>query len=329
MKAKQIKQSIFVILMIAVLMVGTSVVGVGAATQKTYLDSMFYTEETNAIEYGVCNLTKFDGGFSNNVAHADCKNALKISMENTKNWNYDLIYQENSDRAMYKVTYQLNNNFDEFFAGLISHPHSSDFVNVKVYTDETSVYDINLTSSSDYQNICINVKNTNKLTFLLQLPFSKNYGTCELIIDNAYLTSEGTAPEPTEKPTQIPTQKPTVAPTNPIVNPTVAPTTAKPAVTPTKDVEDTTTATNATVTSEETTTKVYPTASTNPTSKISTTDTATKDSANKGTAAISNNKGNSDNGTIQTGAISIAVILFVVLASLATGGFIWYRRKIK
>lgn len=101
---------------------------------------------------------------------------------------------------------------------------------------------------------------------------------------------------------------------------------------PTETIQESTekpTSETTTTSTVEPTTKVYPTASTNPTSKISTTDTATKDSANKGTAAISNNKGNSDNGTIQTGAISIAVILFVVLASLATGGFVWYRRKIK
>ena len=107
---------------------------------------------------------------------------------------------------------------------------------------------------------------------------------------------------------------------------TVAPTTKNPVVTPTKNVEDTT----ETSSSEETTSsKINPTASTNATSKISTSDTATKDSANKGIANISNNKGNSDNSTIQTGAVSIAVVLFVILASLATGGFVWYRRKIK
>lgn len=62
---------------------------------------------------------------------------------------------------------------------------------------------------------------------------------------------------------------------------------------------------------------INPTASTDITSKISTKDTATSDSVNN------------DNGTIQTGAISIAVIIFLILASLATGGFVWYRRKIK
>lgn len=62
---------------------------------------------------------------------------------------------------------------------------------------------------------------------------------------------------------------------------------------------------------------INPTASTDITSKISTSDTATKDCINN------------DNGTIQTGAISIAVIIFLILASLATGGFVWYRRKIK
>lgn len=322
MKAKQIKRSILAILMIAVLMVGTSVVSVGAATQKTYLDSLSYTEETNAVKYGVCNLTKFDGGFTNTVAHADCKNALRIDMNTDESY-----YQENSDRAMYKVTYNLNKCYEEFYAGLISSPYSADFVNVKVYTDEICVYDNNLTGSSDYQNICVNVKNYSELTFVMSFPFPRwQLENCQVIIDNAYLTSEGTTPEPT---TKVPdtTQKTTQAPTKPVENPTtVAPTTKNPVVTPTKNVEDTT----ETSSSEETTSsKINPTASTNATSKISTSDTATKDGANKGIANISNNKGNSDNSTIQTGAVSIAVVLFVILASLATGGFVWYRRKIK
>lgn len=60
---------------------------------------------------------------------------------------------------------------------------------------------------------------------------------------------------------------------------------------------------------------VNPTSSTDPTSKVSTNDTATSDSINN------------DNGIIQTGAISIAIIIFILLASLATGGFVWYKRK--
>lgn len=320
MKAKQVKMSIFAVLLIAILMVGTSVVSVGAATQKTYLDSMSYTEETNAVKYGVCNLTKFDGGFTNNVAHADCKNALRIDMNTDKSY-----YQDNSDRALYKVTYNLNKSYEKFYAGLISSPYSADFVNVKVYTDEICVYDNNLTGSSDYQDICVNVKNYSELTFVMSFPFPRwQLENCQVIIDNAYLTSEGTTPEPT---TKVPdtTQKPTQVPTKPIENPTtVAPTTKNPVVAPTKNVEDTT----ETASSEKaTSSNIKPTASPNATSKVSTSDTATKDNANKGISSI--NKGNSDNGTIQTGAVSIAVVLFVILASLATGGFVWYRRKIK
>ena len=314
MKAKQIKRSLFAILLIAVLMVVTSVVSVGAATQKTYLDSMLYTEETNAVEYGVCNLTKFDGGFNNGVTHADCKNALRVSMETSKYHNWDPNYQENSDRAMYKVTYNLKNNYDNFYAGLISSTGNAQFVNVKIYTDEICVYDNNLTSLSDYQNISVNVKNSNELTFVMVLPYSFGYSTCQLVIDNAYLTSEGTTPEPTTEEPE-PTQKPTLAPTTPVVKPTIAPTTNS-TLNPTKDVEDTTTDTKATTSTEETTSSnIKPTASQNAKSRVSTSDTATNDSINN------------DNGTIQTGAISIAVIIFLLLSSLAIGGFALYRKK--
>ncbi len=314
MKAKQIKRSIFAILLIVILMVITSVVGVGAATQKTYLDSMLYTEETNAVKYGVCNLTKFDNGFNNNVTHADCKNALKVSMETHKYDNRDPNYQENSDRAMYKVTYNLKNNYDSFYAGLISATGNADFINVKIYTDEICVYDNNLTSSSDYQNISVDVKNSNELTFVMVLPYSSWYSTCELIIDNAYLTSDGTTPEPTTEEPES-TQKPTLAPTTPVVKPTVAPTTNSTS-NPTKDVEDTTIDTKATTSTEKTTSSnIKPTASQNANSRVSTSDTATNDSINN------------DNGTIQTGAISIAVIIFLLLASLAIGGTAVYKKK--
>ena len=315
MKAKQIKRSIFAILLIVILMVITSVVGVGAATQKTYLDSMLYTEETNAVKYGVCNLTKFDDEFNNGVTRADCKNALRVSMLTQKAHNRsDLYYQENSDRAMYKVTYNLKNNYDSFYAGLISDTGYADFINVKIYTDEICVYDNNLTSSSDYQNISVDVKNSNELTFVMALPYSYLYSTCNLIIDNAYLTSDGTTPEPTTEKSES-TQKPTLAPTTPVVKPTVAPTTNSTS-NPTKDVEETTIATKATTSTEKTTSSdIKATASQNANSRVSTSDTATNVSINN------------DNGTIQTGAISIAVIIFLLLASLAIGGTAVYKKK--
>ncbi len=61
--------------------------------------------------------------------------------------------------------------------------------------------------------------------------------------------------------------------------------------------------------------EINPTNSTDVTSKISTKDTATSDSINN------------DNGSIQTGTVSIAIIIFILLASLATGGCVWYKRK--
>ncbi len=82
------------------------------------------------------------------------------------------------------------------------------------------------------------------------------------------------------------------------------------------EVENTTSA-DTTVAPTTTKSNIKPTSSTNATSLTSTADTATSDSVNN------------DNGTIQTGVISISVIVVLLLASLATGGFAWYRRKIK
>ncbi len=82
------------------------------------------------------------------------------------------------------------------------------------------------------------------------------------------------------------------------------------------EVEGTTSA-DTTVVPTTTKSNIKPTSSTNATSLTSTADTATSDSVNN------------DNGTIQTGVISISVIVALLLASLATGGFAWYRRKIK
>lgn len=91
------------------------------------------------------------------------------------------------------------------------------------------------------------------------------------------------------------------------------------------EVEETTT---VETTTEQTSTNpvnnsvTNPTSSTDitsqvPTSYISTNDTATKDSIN------------TDNGIIQTGAISITVIIFLFLASFVISVFAWYRRKTK
>ena len=81
MKAKQIKRSILAILMIAVLMVGTSVVSVGAATQKTYLNTMGYSSFNTD-----CKLN-FSAPYDGKDRHGNqCTNANQFNIES--NWEY-------------------------------------------------------------------------------------------------------------------------------------------------------------------------------------------------------------------------------------------------
>lgn len=323
MKAKQIKRSILAILMIAVFMVGTSVVSVGAATQKTYLNTMGYSSFNTD-----CKLN-FSAPYDGKDRHGNqCTNANQFNIES--NWEYYSNPDEVHDRGYvsYTITYDLNKKYNNFIFSLTVNEIAAGSVELSILGDNSLIYGNGVSKGTNQTPVSINVKDVDIITFELTAPTTKPgyVSSNSIILNDAYFTSEGATPEPT---TKVPdtTQKPTQAPTKPVENPTtVAPTTKNPVVTPTKNVEDTT----ETSSSEETTSsKINPTASTNATSKISTSDTATKDGANKGIANISNNKGNSDNSTIQTGAVSIAVVLFVILASLATGGFVWYRRKIK
>lgn len=325
MKAKQIKMGIFAVLLIAILMVGTSIVSVGAATQKTYLDTMGYSEfKTDSPT------NNFTSYYGEDVHNNPCQRAVKFCIDTNETHYNDEI--KATGETSYYVTYNLDKKYNEFVATLTAGEfYTQKAIDIKIYGDNNLLYGMGVTEKTKEIPINISVKNIKELKIVVHGSLVKwygNIGDCygNVILNNAYFTSEGTTPEPT---TKVPdtTQKTTQAPTKPVENPTtVAPTTKNPVVTPTKNVEDTT----ETSSSEETTSsKINPTASTNATSKISTSDTATKDGANKGIANISNNKGNSDNSTIQTGAVSIAVVLFVILASLATGGFVWYRRKIK
>lgn len=323
MKAKQIKRSILAILMIAVFMVGTSVVSVGAATQKTYLNTMGYSSFNTD-----CKLN-FSAPYDGKDRHGNqCTNANQFNIES--NWEYYSNPDEVHDRGYvsYTITYDLNKKYNNFIFSLTVNEIAAGSVELSILGDNSLIYGNGVSKGTNQTPVSINVKDVDIITFELTAPTTKPgyVSSNSIILNDAYFTSEGATPEPT---TKVPdtTQKTTQAPTKPVENPTtVAPTTKNPVVTPTKNVEDTT----ETASSEKaTSSNIKPTASQNATSKISTSDTATKDGANKGIANISNNKGNSDNSTIQTGAVSIAVILFVILASLATGGFVWYRRKIK
>lgn len=320
MKAKQIKVSIFAVLLIAILMVGTSVVSVGAATQKTYLNTMGYSSFNTDCERNAAS-PYYGEDYHDN----ECTNAYQfyIHSDRYEYPNPDELYH--IGYVSYTVTFNLNKRYDDFNFSLTAGKIGVGSVKLSILGDGNYLYGSGVTEDTNQIPVSINVKDVNVITFELKSPISGAY-MCEnyVILNNAYFTSEGATPEPT---TKVPdtTQKPTQAPMKPVENPTtVAPATKNPVVTPTKNVEDTT----ETASSEKaTSSNIKPTASQNATSKVSTSDTATKDSANKGIASI--NKGNSDNGTIQTGAVSIAVVLFVILASLATGGFVWYRRKIK
>ena len=316
MKAKQIKMSIFAFLLIAILMVGTSVVSVGAATQKTYLNTMGYSSFNTD-----CKLN-FSAPYDGKDRYGNqCTNANQFNIES--NWEYYSNSDEVHDRGYvsYTITYDLNKKYSNFIFSLTVNEIAAGSVQLSILGDNSLIYGNGVSKGTNQTPVSINVKDVDIITFELTAPTTKPgyVSSNSIILNDAYFTSEGATPEPT---TKVPdtTQKPTQAPT------TVAPATKNPVVTPTKNVEDTT----ETASSEKaTSSNIKPTASQNATSKVSTSDTATKDGANKGIANISNNKGNSDNGTIQTGAVSIAVVLFLIIASISTGGFVWFRRKIK
>ena len=74
-------------------------------------------------------------------------------------------------------------------------------------------------------------------------------------------------------------------------------------------------------TSIETETTIAPT---KPTEKETFNPTIPSDFTSK---ASTNDSINNDNGTIQTGTLSIAVIIFLLLSSLAIGGTAVYKKK--
>lgn len=323
MKAKQIKQSIFAILMIAVLMVGTSAVSAGAATQKTYLDTMGYSEFYNP-DSPENNFSPYGG----EDRHGNkCTRAVKFYITGYCN---DLSEEViNRGFTSYKVTYLLDGKFDLFMTELMANNNYEQQLNIGInfYGDGKLLYGTTVTENTIPLPLSVDVKNINmftiELTSVIGYPGS-NTQRGAVILNNAYFTSEGTTPEPTTtvEPTTKPEPTTTVEPTTkPEPATTVAPTTSKPVVIPT--TAPASTATKATSSTEKATTKVKPTASTNATSKVSSPDTAGK------TGTGLNDNVRNDNGTIKTGDVSIAVIVLLLISSLAAGGFAFYRRKIK
>lgn len=319
MKAKQIKQSILAILMIAVLMVGTSTVSAGAATQKTYLDDMLYSE---IISYSDENtFSSFAGAdYFNN----SCERAMLFHIKYAWDSYPDEI--RNAEKSSYSIKYELNGNYNNFICGLTHKDNYMHNTVIEIYGDQSLLFSLGMEDETPYKDIDIPVKGIEEITLKFSYPIGSYVLSSDgyIIFDNAYFTSEGTTPEPTTtvEPTKKPEPTTTVEPTTkPEPATTVAPTTSKPVVIPT--TAPASTATKATSSTEKTTTKVKPTASTNATSKVSSPDTSGKTSIGL--------KGNirNDNGTIKTGDVSIAVIVLLLISSLAAGGFAFYRRKIK
>ncbi len=322
MKAKQIKQSIFAILMIAVLMVGTSAVSAGAATQKTYLDTMGYSSFNSTCPKNNC------GPYHGEDIHGNqCDNAYEFFIRSFYGDYSNAEEVKNMGYVSYTVSFLLNKKYNDFNFNLTSGQHiSSDGVKITIFGDNIHLYGNGVSESTNQVPASVDVSNVDILTFEISVETESFTGNNSnwIILNDAYFTSEGTTPEPTTtvEPTTKPEPTTTVEPTTkPEPATTVAPTTSKPVVIPT--TAPASTATKATSSTEKTTTKVKPTASTNATSKVSSPDTAGK------TGTGLNDNVRNDNGTIKTGDVSIAVIVLLLISSLAAGGFAFYRRKIK
>lgn len=316
MKIKTIKRGIVPVLLVALLLVCTSIISVGAATNKTYLDTMGYSSFDN----GGC---AENGGapFSGKDKHENqCINAYQFYI-NSNYYSY-----ANSDEvdergyASYTMNFKLDKKFDSFNFSLTSGERiGADIVDIAVLGDGNHLYGTGVTENTNQIPVSFSVENVDVLTFKLTAPSNSSiYKNNYIILNNAYFTSNGSTPVPTERPTQPTTEKPTQAPTKPVVNPTSAPATE---VTTAADTKATTATDSTKATSSVKPIDVNP--QTTPTSKVSTADTAKPNTSN-----TTGTKGSTTgNGFVKTGDIPFIVLIALAVIGAGTGVVFFIRKK--
>lgn len=320
MKIKTIKRGIVPVLLVALLLVCTSVIGASAATQKTYLDTMGYS----AFDNGGC-ADNNGAPFQGEDKHKNkCTNAYRFFIQSRGEFYVNSDEVQNRGYVSYTMDFKLNKKYNSFNFSLTSGAEIEvGTVDVAILGDGTHLYGTGVTENTNLVPVSFSVKNVDVLTFKITAPVDDWVRNNSIILNEAYFTSNDSAPDPTERPsqapTQAPTQKPTQTPTKPVVNPTVVPSTESTTET------DTTKATTAT---DSTKTTVSPkpidvNPQTTPTSKIATADTVKPNTANT-TGAKGSTTGN---GFIKTGDIPFIVLVALAVIGAGTGITLFIRKK--
>lgn len=316
MKIKKIRQAMVPMLLVALLLVCSSIIGVSAATEKTYLDTMGYSEFVNPD----CPKNNFSP-FSGEDRHDNkCTRGVKFYITGNRGDVSTEVYERGV--TSYYVCYAINNKYESFLTDLrgASNYDNSMEVGIKFFGDEKLLYGTTVTEDTYSLPLELDVKgvNTFKIEIISTTGAAVNSNQGAVITNNAYFTSNGSTPVPTERPTQPTTEKPTQAPTKPVVNPTSAPATE---VTTAADTKATTATDSTKATSSVKPIDVNP--QTTPTSKVSTADTAKPNTSN-----TTGTKGSTTgNGFVKTGDIPFIVLIALAVIGAGTGVVFFIRKK--
>ncbi|MEE0060944.1 MAG: PT domain-containing protein [Acutalibacteraceae bacterium] len=322
MKFKKITQKALPVIFSIVLAVGTSIAGAGAIEDKTYLKDMDYpTIETNLNSENSYNYsyTEYDNHFytSGKAGTVKCTDAMKLSYSDYSKRDYE----ENANFASYKITYNLNSNFDEFNTSLFTD--SPEKIDCEFLGDNERIVLKSFTRNTDIINLQLDVTGIDTLSIKVTSAFEG--WDKSIIFNNAYLTTGEVIEDPTNptneptEPIVIPTQptneptSPTIEPTNPTTTPTHKPT-EKPTQAPTDEATDEPTDKPTQTPTSSPTNPTTPTEKT--TNKPTSTNTITNNTATGKTA-----------GAINTGDTSFIILAVLIIGIASSAVFI--TRKIK
>lgn len=241
MKTKQktsLLKQLLVILMVTVMVAGISVVGASAAdTKKTYLWDMNYRDLINYTIYTPCagknGFQNYEGEIYTSTNDDKYYNVKYGKLFNLTAAREDYPESMQNDKGTYfSVSYDLNGKYNNFKAHLLHGNNIADTFSLDIICDDTVVYSTDVSGNSPERDINVDTTNAQEITFKISFIFNSYRFGGNIVLDNAYFTSNGSIPEPPTAPTPGPTEPPT-APT-PTPTPTPTPNTTDPTPAPTK-----------------------------------------------------------------------------------------------
>lgn len=315
MKQAKILKSVIGIALILMLSLSVFVIPAGAASTKTYLDTMGYSSFNSTCPTNNCS------PYSGNDIHGNqCQNAYQFFLNAYSKEYSNTEEVESKGIVSYTVSFNLNKKYNDFNFQLTSGKHIFlESVRISILGDNKHLYGSGVNENTNQVPVSVDVKGIDVLTFEISAEAISAVGAnvAWIILNNAYFTGEGEEPTrptdpPTEKPTAAPTEKPTAAPTEkPTTAPTVKPTdpsTEKPTVPATLD-------------------PTKPTNPSNPTNPTSVTaPTKTVISNNNSNISSTNNTSGKIAGTVKTGNFILIYVIAAAAAILALSGLIVYKK---